>query len=118
MPFVTHQMHGRICPAVVGLQLWKFEIWGIAGIPDFLSERVVIGVIHVVLVSAASREALNEIGELIAPKKLLQIAKIRAGAPSVECRRGWKLSVGCQKWIVMCIMRRNRSSSNHLQIVI
>ena len=71
MPFVTHQMHGRICPAVVGLQLWKFEIWGIARIPDFLSERIVIDVVHVILIGAASREALNEISESIALKKLL-----------------------------------------------
>ena len=91
MSFVAHQMHSRICPTVVRLQLWKFEIWGIAGIPDFLSERIVIDVVHVVLIGAASREALNQISESIAFKKLLQTTKIRAGAPSVECRRKWKL---------------------------
>ena len=83
-------MHGRICPAVVGFQLWKFEIWRIAGIPDFLCEWIVIDIIHVILIGAASREAFNEIGEPIAFKELLQAAKARAGAPSVEFRRVWK----------------------------
>ena len=91
MPFVTHEMHGRICPAVVRLQLWKFEIWRIAGIYDFLSEWVVIDVVHVILIGAASREALNQINESFTLKKLVQVAKIRAGAPSIECRRRWKL---------------------------
>ena len=90
MPLVSHQVHGRIRPTVVGLQLWKFEIWRIAGIPDFLCEWIVIDIIHVILISAASREAFNEVGEPIAFKELLQAAKARAGAPSVEFRRVWK----------------------------
>ena len=90
MPFIAHQVHGRIRPSILGLQLWKFEIRRIAGIPDFLCERIVIDIIHVILIGAASREALNKAGEPIAFKELLQVDKSRAGAPSVEFRRVWK----------------------------
>ena len=55
-----------------------------------------IDVVHVILIGTASREALNEIGEPIALKKLLQVAKIRAGAPSVE-RERMKLLVSCRE---------------------
>ena len=76
MPFVAHQMHSGICPVVISLQKWKFEIRGIVGIPDFLCERSVIDVIHISLTSAASLEAFNETTDPIAFEKLLQVAEI------------------------------------------